>query len=98
MRRNRPTTWRSALLWLVPLALLAAGSDLALYAFVSDHYAQHGHFGVRVDLAAAALGFTALTVYGCVAVLKEVRKRRGGRPTVKPPDSSARSRGTREPP
>lgn len=96
LRRNRPLTWRSALLWLVPLALLTAGTDVALYVLVKDHYARHGHVGVPLDLGAAALGFTALTVYGCVAVRNEVRKGSGGSQAIKPPTGAAQNRHTKE--
>ncbi len=96
LRRNRPLTWRSALPLLVPLALLAVGSDVALYGFVSDHYARHGHLGIRLDIAAMAFGFTGLAVYACIAVRKEVRKGSGGRQAVKPPDATARNRERKE--
>lgn len=98
MRRNRPITWRSALLWLVPLALLAAGSDVALFGFVSDHYARHGHVGVPLDIAAMAIAFTGLAVYACVVVRKEVRKGPGGRQAVKPVDAAGKNREARRPP
>lgn len=98
LRRNRPLTWRSALLWLVPLALLAAGSDFALYGFVSDHYARHGHIGVPLDIAAMAIAFTAMAVYACIAVRKEVHKGSGGSQAVKPPSATAKNRENREPP
>ncbi len=61
---------------LIPFALLAAGSDAALYWSVSNHYAQHGHLGARPDLSIMALGFTALTVFGSIAFWRELRKRK----------------------
>jgi len=97
-RRSRPLTWRSALLLLVPLALMAAGADVALYRFVSDHYARHGHLGVPLDIAAAALGFTAATAYGAVAFWREMRKHSGSTKARKPPDAATKNRATREPP
>lgn len=82
-------TWRSALLLLVPLALLAAGSDAALYWSVRDHYARHGHLGLALDLALMALAFTGATVYGAIALWRELNK--GTR--TKPADKSAHSPG-----
>ncbi|MBL8765385.1 MAG: hypothetical protein JNM07_14085 [Phycisphaerae bacterium] len=88
LRRNRPLTVRSALLLLVPLALLAAGADVALYAFVRDHYAQHGHLAFPLDIGGVALALAAATIYGCVAVAKELRKRTSRRDAGKPVDAA----------
>ena len=98
LRRNRPLTWRAAFLWLVPLVLLAAGSDFALYAFISDHYARHGHLAVPLEIGGAALGFTALTIYSCVAFRKELRKGSGDRQADKPPEVTAKNRKSKAPP
>lgn len=97
LRRNRPLTVRSALLLLVPLALLAAGLDIALVAFVRDHYARHGHLGVPVGVAAGAVGFTALTVYGGVALGKELRKGRNKSKAGTPLDAAIRKKEPRGP-
>ncbi|MBX3403758.1 MAG: hypothetical protein KF699_10150 [Phycisphaeraceae bacterium] len=71
---------------------------MALYAFVSDHYARHGHIGVPLDLGAMALAFTGLAVYAYIVVRKEVRKGSGGRQAVKPVDATGKNRETRRPP
>lgn len=60
-------TRRFALWLLVPLALLAAVLDVALYRFVSDHYAQHGDLGLPLDLTPMAVLLTGMTVYGGIA-------------------------------
>lgn len=81
LRRNQPLTWRWALLLLVLLALLAAGTDYALISFISDHYAKHGHLALPLGIIILALGLTALTLYGCVASWRGVRKRLASRRT-----------------
>lgn len=97
LRRNRPLTWRTALLLLVPLALLAAGFDLALYASVSDHYARHGHLSLPLDVAFGALALTTLTVYGCFAVGKELRKGKHNSKAGTPLDAAIRKKEPRRP-
>lgn len=77
---------------------MAAGADAALYAFVSDHYARHGHLGLPLDIAAAALGFTAATAYGGVAFWREMRNRSGSTKAGKPPDAATRNKARRKPP
>jgi hypothetical protein len=89
---------RSALLLLALLALLAAGLDLALYASVADHYCQHGHIGLPLDLTAMALGFTALAVYAAISVTKGLRKRRGSRHAEKHDTHAGRGQSPKEPP
>lgn len=98
LSQNRPLSWRSALLLLIPLALLAVGSDVALCAFISDHYARHGHLAVPLGIAAAALGFTALTVYACILVWGDLRKGHGDRPREKPSSRNAKNGATKERP
>ncbi len=53
---------------------MAVGSDMALYAFVRHHYAEHGHIGFPPYIAVMAIGFTALTVYAAVAIWRDLRK------------------------
>lgn len=98
LHRNRPLTWRSALLLLVPLTMLSAAADVALYSFVSDHYARHGQHCVPLDIAAAALAFTALTVYGCVSFWREMRKSAGSMEASTPANVAAKHRATKDPP
>lgn len=96
LRRNRPLSLRSALLLLVPLALLAAFADVGLYAFVSDHYARHGHFAFPLDVGLAAIALTALTVYGAITMWRELRKSHD--PSPNPPNATGKARPSKEPP
>lgn len=96
MRRNRPLSVRSALLMLALLALLAAGSDFALYASVADHYHRHGHIGLPLDVTAMALTFTALAVYASIAITKELRK--GTKRTDRHDTHAAKRQSRKEPP
>ncbi len=98
LRRNRPLSVRSALLLLALLALLAAGSDFALYASVVDHYRRHGHIGVPLDLAGMAVTFTVLEVYACIATLKELRKGAASKHAHKHDTSADQSRSPKKPP
>lgn len=92
LRRNRPLTWQSALLPLIPLALLATMLDVALYVFVRDHYAKHGHLGFPLDVSAAALLCTAATIFGCVASCRGLRTQTKTKRARRPPDETAKHR------
>lgn len=76
LRRDQPISVGSALL-LALLALLAVSLDVALYAFIVDHYQRHGHISLPINLAAAALGFTALAIFACISIAKGVSNRTG---------------------
>lgn len=98
LRRNRPLTWRSAMLLLVPLVLLAAGSDVV---FVTSAMTKCPHCGgdhIPLDITAMALAFTGLAVYACVVVKKEVRRGSVGRQVVTPPRVNAKSAERKESP
>lgn len=85
---------------LVPLGLLAAGSDVALCWFVGDHYARHGHVGLPPGLALMAVALTAMTAHGAVALCRELYK--GARPKqtdkiVRAANASRKRQRTKEP-
>jgi hypothetical protein len=67
---------RSALLPLVPLALLAAFVDAALYWSIRDHYARHGGLGLRLDLALMAVAITAVAVHAGIASWRQLLKKK----------------------
>jgi hypothetical protein len=98
LRRNRPLSVRSALLLLVLLALLAVGSDFALYTSVADHYRRHGHIGLPLDVTAMALGFTALAVYAGISITKELRKRASSKHAQKHDTPADQRRSPGKPP
>ncbi|MBL9030235.1 MAG: hypothetical protein JNM80_00830 [Phycisphaerae bacterium] len=80
------------------LVLLAAGLDLALYASVAEHYREHGHIGLPLDLTAMALALTALAVYASISISKELRKRPGSRRAEKHDTHAGRRQSPKEPP
>lgn len=92
--------WRSALLLLVPFALLAAGSDTVLFWSVSEHYARHGHLYVPLHLSLLALAFTVLAVCWGIALGRELHKRKAPKRADKSVHtaSAAQSRTTKERP
>lgn len=98
LRRSRPLSVWTALLLLAFLVLLAAGSDFALYASVADHYRRHGHIGLPLDVTAMALAFTALAVYACVAISKELRKSAASKHGQKHGTPADQSLSPRKPP
>ncbi len=98
LRRNRPLSVRSALLLLALLVLLAAGSDFALFASVADHYRQHGHIGLPLDVTGMAIAFTSLAVYACIAIPRELRKSAASKHSQKHDTPAEQRRSPRKPP
>ena len=92
-------TWRSAVLLSVLFALLAAGTDTALFWSVSEHYAQHGHLYVPLGLSLLALAFTVLAVCGGIALWR-LHKRKAPKRADRSVHtaSAAQSRATKERP
>lgn len=74
LHRNRPLTWRSSLPWLIPIALLAAGSDAALWSALGQRCPRCGGAHVRLELLFAAVAFTLAAVGLVVAVCKSTLK------------------------
>lgn len=98
LRRNRPTSVRSALPLLALLALLAVSLDVALYAFIVDHYQRHGHIGLPLDVTGFALAFTILAVYACIAIPRELRKSAASKHAQKHDAPADHGRSPRKPP
>lgn len=85
LRRHQPLTWRSAALFLVPLALLAAGMDTAAVATAMTRCPRCGGHHLRPDLTLAAFAFTGMTVLAWVVSWRDLRKApAGGKHPTKP--------------
>lgn len=67
---------------LVLLALGAGSSDLALWEYIKDHYAHHGHFSVPLDLGGLSVGLTGLLIYGLVLTVRTFRKTKDSNSTA----------------
>ncbi len=85
LRRDRPLTWRSAVLFVVPLTLLAVGVDTAFVTAAMTKCPGCGGHHVPLDITLTAFGLTSATVWTCVASWRELRRTPvGGKHPTKP--------------
>lgn len=74
LRRDKPLTWRSALWLLIPVFLLAAGSDAALIHAFGQRCPRCGGIHVPLELLFASVCFTGVAVGMLVVVWRGTRK------------------------
>ena len=73
---HRPLRLRWGLFILIPLAVFAAGSDLAVYSRMHEDFIRYHHVHVPVNLMLMAATLTTLFVYTAYQVVCGVREGR----------------------
>lgn len=92
LRRDRPLTWRSALLLLIPLEVLAAGADAMFLTTAMTKCPGCGGYHIRPDIAVLALGLTGFLIYSLAAVWRELRQSLAGKQQPNPHPATATTR------